>query len=230
MRKKIAHPALLPTPTQRSASLMTDIESQSGGDVPDFFTSVQSTLPPEPVSDAEKPDQLKGYLGYYKVLCERSRDAYNIHAVNLKNRHNLITFPLLIITSATGVIAGTNLPNTAGIIVGAASAVLTAVQRYCAYAERSENARMTAKSHAKIIRKIENMELIMDSKIVRTSNDLFSKFLREIQTEIDSTHENAKDVPWELLKYIDTIDANVCCVPVKGLPHPNKMSAGSNGS
>ena len=180
---------------------------------PEFFNSVQSTLPSEPVSEDEK---LKGYLGYYKVLCQTARDAYNIHAVHLRNRHDFITFPLLVITSATGVIASLDLNKAVGIIIGASSAVLTAVQRYCAYAERSENSRMTAKSHAKIIRKIENMELIMDSRIVRTSNSLFSKFLREIQNEIDSTHENAKDVPWELLKYIDTIDAKVGCFPVKG--------------
>ena len=185
-------------------------------DVETPHTTIMATLPPGPVSEATKPDQLKGYLGYYKVLCTKARDAYNIHAVHLKNRHNMITFPLLIITSATGVIAGLNAPSTAGVIVGAASAVLTAVQRYCAYAERSENARMTAKSHAKIIRKIENMELIMDSRIVNAPNALFSKFLREIQTEIDSTHENAKDIPWELLKYIESIDAKVCCFSVKG--------------
>jgi hypothetical protein len=44
-----------------------------------------------------------------------------------------------------------------------------------------------------------------------------AKTLAEIQSEMDSVHENAKDIPWELLQYIDTVDANVCCVPVKGL-------------
>lgn len=173
--------------------------------------SIRSEVP-EPGSN----DYLNKYLSDYLDLCKRYRDAYNIHSVHLKNRHNFITFPLLIITSATGVIAGLDASKTAGVIVGAASAILTAIQRYCAYSERSENARMTAKSHAKIIRKIENMQLIMESKIVSTSVDMFSKFLREIQSEIDSTHENAKDVPWELLKYIDTLDTKVCCFPVAG--------------
>lgn len=175
-----------------------------------FYTSVQCT------PGKEEDIVLKEYLNDYENLCKRYRDAYNIHAVHLKNRHNFITFPLLVITSATGVIASLDIPKTAGVIVGATSAILTAIQRYCSYAERSENARMIAKSHAKIIRKIENMKLIMDSPTVTTTNDMFSKFLREIQSEIDSTHENAKDVPWELLKYIDTIDAKVGCFPVKG--------------
>jgi hypothetical protein len=165
---------------------------------------------------AFQADKLKGHLGYFKVICQKSRDAYDIHAVHLKNRHNMITFPLLIITSATGVIASVDSPKAAGIIVGAASAVLTAVQRYCAYSERSENARMTAKSFAKLIRKIENLELAMDSKIVEVSDEMKKKTLAEIQSEMDSVHENAKDVPWELLKYIETIDAEVCCIPVKG--------------
>jgi hypothetical protein len=163
-------------------------------------------------------DKLKGHLGYFKVICQKSRDAYDIHAVHLKNRHNFITFPLLIITSATGVIASVDIQRTAGIIVGAASAVLTAIQRYCAYSERSENARMTAKSFSKLIRKIENLELAMDSQLVEVSEEMKARNLSEIQSEMDSAHENAKDVPWELLKYIETIDANVCCVPVKGLP------------
>jgi hypothetical protein len=165
---------------------------------------------------AFEADKLKGHLGYFKVICQKARDAYDIHAVHLTNRHNMITFPLLIITSATGVIASVDSPKAAGIIVGAASAVLTAVQRYCAYSERSENARMTAKSFAKIIRKIENLELAMESKIVEVSDEMKKKTLAEIQSEMDSTHENAKDIPWELLKYIETIDAKVCCVPVKG--------------
>lgn len=169
----------------------------------------------EPVFES---DQLKGHLGYFKDICRKSRDAYDIHAVHLKNRHNMITFPLLIITSATGVIAGLDVQRVAGVIVGAASAVLTAIQRYCAYSERSENARMTAKNFGKIIRKIENLELVMNSKIVEVSEETKAKNLFEIQSEMDSAHENAKDVPWELLKYIETIDAKVCCFPVKGLP------------
>jgi hypothetical protein len=167
-------------------------------------------------------DKLKGHLGYFKVICQKSRDAYDIHAVHLKNRHNMITFPLLVITSATGVIASVDVQKIAGIIVGAASAVLTAIQRYCAYSERSENARMTAKSFSKLIRKIENLELAMDSRLVEMSEEMKAKNLTEIQSEMDSAHENAKDIPWELLKYIETIDAKVCCVPVKGTKTKDK--------
>jgi gas vesicle protein len=161
-------------------------------------------------------DYLDEYLDHYESLCTRYRDAYNIFAVKLKNRHNMVTLPLLVLTSATGVIASLQINRITGIIVGASSAVLTAVQRYCSYAERSENARMTAKSYAKTIRKIGNMKLIRRSEMVMTSNDIFAKFLREVQAEVDSAQENAQDVPWELLQYIDTIDTSVCCFQVKG--------------
>jgi gas vesicle protein len=161
-------------------------------------------------------DYLDEYLDHYESLCTKYRDAYNIFAVKLKNRHNMITLPLLVITSATGVIASLQINRITGIIVGASSAVLTAVQRYCSYAERSENARMTAKSYSKTIRKIGNMKLIRRSEMVMTSNDIFAKFLREVQAEVDSAQENAQDVPWELLQYIDTIDTSVCCFQVKG--------------
>ena len=174
-------------------------------------------------------DYLDDYLNNYESLCTRYRDAYDIFAVKLKNRHNMITLPLLVITSATGVIASLQINRIVGIIVGASSAVLTAVQRYCSYAERSENARMTAKTYAKTIRKIGNMKLIRRSEMVMTSNDIFAKFLREVQAEIDSAQENAQDVPWELLQYIDTIDAAVCCFPVKGTHSETKMALSLNG-
>jgi hypothetical protein len=173
-------------------------------------------------------DYIVRYLDNYEKRYAQFRDAYNIHAVHLRNRHNLITLPLLVITSSTGVIASLDsAPKAAGIVVGAASAVLTAIQRYCAYAERSENARLTAKSYSKIINKIENMRLSMHSKVIQSvSQEMFSKFIREIQGLSNSTRENAMEVPWELLKYIDTLDAKVCCMPVTGLAksHPAEES------
>ena len=193
----------------------------------DVYTPIQGndaySSPPPPRN--AHVDYLDEYLDHYETLCTRYRDAYNIFAVKLKNRHNMITLPLLVITSATGVIASLQINRITGIIVGASSAVLTAVQRYCSYAERSENARMTAKSYSKTIRKIGNMKLIRRSEMVMTSNDIFAKFLREVQAEVDSAQENAQDVPWELLQYIDTIDTSVCCFQVKG----TKMDRSLNG-
>ena len=173
----------------------------------------------ELTSNSFTNDYVLEYLDRYKTTYSRFRDAYNIHAVHLKNRHNFITFPLLVITSATGVIAGLDsLPRTAGVVVGAASAVLTAIQRYCAYAERSENARMTAKSYSKIINKIQAVKLSMKSNVLEgMSKDMFANLIREIQGLSNSTRENAMEMPWELLKYIDTIDAQVCCFPVVGM-------------
>lgn len=144
-------------------------------------------------------DYLFEYLKSYEDLCARYRDVYNVHALKLRNRHNYVSVPLLVVTSATGVIASVQTFRTPGILVGAFSAILTAVQRYCAYAERAENARMTAKSHAKIIRKIENVKLVMKSDTVHATPEIFAKYIREIQTEIDSAQENASEVPWELL-------------------------------
>ena len=63
------------------------------------------------------------------------------------------------------------------------------------------------------------MRLSMNSKVIQSvSQEMFSKFIREIQGLTNSTRENAMEVPWELLKYIDTLEAEVCCVPVAGRP------------
>jgi hypothetical protein len=172
----------------------------------------------ELTSNSFTNDYVIEYLDKYKTTYSRFRDAYNVHAVHLKNRQNFIAVPLLVITSATGVIAGLDsLPRTAGVVVGAASAILTAIQRYCAYAERSENARMTAKSYSKIINKIQAVKLSMNSKVLENmSKDMFANLIREIQGLSNSTRENALEMPWELLKYIETIDTEVCCYPVLG--------------
>lgn len=162
-------------------------------------------------------DYVVEYLTDTEEKYSKFRDAYNIHAVHLSNRQNMITLPLLVITSATGVIASLEINRVIGIIVGASSAVLTAVQRYCSYSERSENARMTAKSYSKIINKIENMRLSINSKVITAvSQEMFSKFIREIQSVANSARENAMEVPWELLKYIDTVDARVGCSITRG--------------
>ena len=63
------------------------------------------------------------------------------------------------------------------------------------------------------------MRLSMNSKVIQSSSqEMFSKFIREIQGVANSTRENAMEVPWELLKYIDTLEAKVCCVSVAGRP------------
>ena len=86
---------------------------------------------------------------------------------------------------------------------------------------------MTAKSFAKLIRKIENCELGMQSRIVEVPKEIVEKTIAEIQSEMDSVHENAKDIPWELLKYIETIDAEVCCTAVKGKTPKKKFKQNS---
>ena len=59
----------------------------------------------------------------------------------------------------------------------------------------------------------------MKSKIYANTvtQENLTKFVSEIQTHVNSARENAIEIPWELLKYIDTIDAEVCCFSVAGL-------------
>ena len=128
------------------------------------------------------------------MICQKSMNAYDIHAVQLNNMHNMITFPLLFLTSATAFISNIYIQRT----LGAASAILTAVQYYCAYPERAENARMTAKNFEKIIRTMK------------------SKTLVEIQSEIDSTHETANDIPWDLPQEIARMYPVAHSMPTEG--------------
>lgn len=156
------------------------------------------------------------YLDDQIKICEKNRDAYNLFWEKLSLKHNLVSVPLLIITSSTGVIASLTTEKTPGVIVGALSAVFAALQRYCAYAERAENARNVAKTYARIINKIKTMELLIESESLQAHPVIITKMLREIQSEIESVQEGAQEVPWDLLKTIDTVDSTVCCIKVKG--------------
>ena len=176
---------------------------------------VYETIPPRGDLDDTR-DYLLQYLDKFKTQCQQKRDAYSIFASKLRHRHNLISIPLLILTSATGVLPAVGAGEIPSVIVGAASAVITAIQRYCAYSERAENARLVAKGFGKVVRTIENDLMTVYSNATTIDSTVFTSHVQQIQRDIDAVHESATDIPWELLKTIDTIDAHVWCVPVQG--------------
>jgi hypothetical protein len=166
-------------------------------------------------------DYMFEYLTNYKKMCQRRRDAYNIFSTKLKYRHNLISIPLIAVTSGTSVIAALSINKIIVTSLGALAAVLTAVQRFCAYAERAENARMIAKGHSKISRKIEDAILYIKSGATFVDPALFTKQIEDIQKDYEAVNQQANDIPWELLQYIDTVDSHIgCFFPVHGTHRP----------
>lgn len=161
-------------------------------------------------------DYIMTYLEDYKKVCQRRRDAYTIHAAKLKYRHNIVTIPLLVLTSGTSVLAALELDRVIVTSLGASSAVLTAVQRFCAYAERSENASMISKGYSKIIRRIESLKMYLLSDSTSVNPNFFSKCIQEIQNDIDTMVEQAIDVPFQLITLINTVNGCVCFKKILG--------------
>jgi hypothetical protein len=162
-------------------------------------------------------DYMMEYLENYKKMCQRRRDAYNLHSVRMRHKHNIVSIPLLVVTSATGVLAGLNMDRVLVTCLGASSAILTAVQRFCSYAERAENSRMIAKGYSKITRRIEDINLYIKSPASVVDITYFTKQVEDVLKEFDAVNQLAHEVPWELLQYINTVDASVWCFyPVFG--------------
>ena len=153
------------------------------------------------------------WLAESKKVCQRNRDAYNVHSEKLRFRHNLISIPLLAITSGTSVVAALQVNTVLTTVLGAAAAVSTAIQRFCAFAERAENARMTAKGFARIARNIESALLYVRSPAIVPEPLFYTKLVEEIKKDLDHVTEQATEVPWELLKFIETLDTVRWWVP-----------------
>ena len=129
----------------------------------------------------------------------------------MKTRHNWISIPLLMVSSATGVVSAAQFNSNgdksitiATTVLGVLSAVFSSVQRYCGYSERAENSKLMAKSWARLARKIENTMVYIDSNACEINDTVFTKLVEEIQKDIESVAQQAEDLPMSLLKDIKT--------------------------
>lgn len=176
-----------------------------------FQSNVATDAGVSSFSNVRSLDYMFQYLDEYKKMCQRRRDAYNLHSTKLRHRHNLVSIPLLALTSTTSVIAALQMDKIVVTSLGAASAVFTAIQRFCSYAERAENSRMVAKGFSKITRKIEDTLMYIKSSAASVDVTVFTKLIEDIQRDFEATNQQAHEVPWELLQYINTVDSNMWC-------------------
>ena len=171
-------------------------------------------------------DYLMTYLNKYKDMCKHNRNAYNIHSSRLKQYQNMMSVPALILTSATGVIAALQLENKyIGISVGGASAIITAFQRYFAFSERAENARLTAKGFGKIARDIKDTIMFVRSDAVVVDSYTFTKYIEEIQRNIGNVSEQASDIPPEIIRTLEQAQTKFTgCIKMSKIPKEDESS------
>lgn len=152
-------------------------------------------------------DHLMEHLAYRRDECKKRRSAYWKHHNIMRTRHNWISIPLLMVSSATGVVSAAQFnsrgdtPITiATTVLGVLSAVFSSVQRYCQYSERAENSKLMAKSWSRLQRKIENTMVYIESNACEINNTVFTKLVEEIQKDIESVAQQAEDLPLSLLQ------------------------------
>ena len=155
----------------------------------------------------DRTDALLRHLQARREDCEDRRRAYWLFHRTMRTRHNWLSIPLLMVSSATGVVSAAQLNSNGNrdiiigtTVLGVLSAVLTAVQRYCAFSERAENAKLMAKSWSRICRKIENTIIYIFSNACKIDDTVFTKLVEEIQKDVESVAQQADDMPVTLLE------------------------------
>jgi uncharacterized protein Yka (UPF0111/DUF47 family) len=157
-------------------------------------------------------DPLPFHMWSVALDCKRRRDAYWRHYKNMKKRANILSIPLLILTSITGLTSVANVstntddssatPITLPIITsifGVSSAILSAMQRYFQFAERGERSKHMAKSYSRIARRIENTMVLLKSDATTMNSASFQKFVEEVQKDTEALMQETDDIPRELL-------------------------------
>lgn len=169
-------------------------------------TQTQTFYVSVPTLKENTTDELLAHLNKYKKTSDLKRDSYWLHHETIRRRNNILTIPLLIVSSATGVVSTLQLNekirdqiNYLVLVLGVSTGVLTALHKYFNYAERAENAKMTAKTWGRITRKIDNSIAFVKSSATQIHSTVFTRIVEDIYKEIDDTAQQAHDVPDALL-------------------------------
>jgi len=152
-------------------------------------------------------DALPYHIWSVALDCKQRSLAFWLHCMRMKFRHNVISIPLLIFSSVTGVSSvaqigssGTNYGLSVIVtIFGVTTAILTALQRYFRYSERAEESKYMAKNYAKISRMIQHNMTLVESNAIQFQPEAFLKFVEGFHKEIDTILSEATDLPHELL-------------------------------
>lgn len=176
----------------------------------------------EALKNKYKNDSIPHHMWNLAYDCKKRRDAFWRHARKMKTFNNVISVPLLILSSLTGLTSvaqlgvvtseNSNVDNSISVtqqgialplvvtISGVLTAVLTASQRYFRYAERSEHSKLMAKNYGRIARRIENTMMLVESSVTTLQGETFKKFVEDVQKDVDSLMQEVDEMPEELVK------------------------------
>ena len=151
-------------------------------------------------------DYVVTYLEEQLTEYTNRRLAYWWECVRMKRLHNVISVPLLVLSSATGVTSAAQVAGKYGqwlnILVttlGVLCAIFSAMQRYFSFSERAEHNKYMAKNYARIVRKIKHHMIFVKSGAASMDNKTFREFIDDIQKEIETVTQQANDIPRSIL-------------------------------
>lgn len=171
---------------------------------------------------------------------EIKRNIYWSNHRTLRFRNHCLSIPLLFLTSFT---AATSSAQASGFnnnikdlsivisVFGVSSAILTALQKYMRFAERSETSKYISKMYGLIASKVKGqIEIILAGHNLPTQED-YNEFLDDINQEAQALQLEIDIVPKDLMKYehnkyvisVHTNDDDVDNLMLNHLEHQNDL-------
>ncbi len=144
--------------------------------------------------------------------CKQKRNAYWKLYYSYQKWNNIISVPLLLISSATGISSvvqlGDSVPGVQWTVavLGVGSTALAAFQRYFRYGEKSEQCKAIAKRYALLARKGELQGNLYENKTI-TLQELVV-FMEDFRKDLDAIQQETDDMPKEILDRRQVIDPN----------------------
>jgi hypothetical protein len=148
----------------------------------------------------EERDALLYHLEYYQVLCTYNKEVYQEYARKAKTHNDLLSVNALVLSTVLGILSSIgDKPNIkyGNMVLSAYLALISGVQRFFGFAEKSENARIIAKSFDKIQRDIGQVIMYVNSEAITIDARTFTKSIEEIERNIASVSEQAIQSPPE---------------------------------
>lgn len=157
-------------------------------------------------------DHIRYHLMSSKLECEHNRDAFWRTYRKFKRKNHLVSVPLLVLSSATGITSISSVSQLnkfannfeiapiLAAVFGISTAILSGLQKYFRYSERAENCKYVAKSYNRLAKRIKNtMSFIHSDLMTITPNGLY-KFMDDINKEMISLSREIDEQPLELIK------------------------------
>jgi hypothetical protein len=145
-------------------------------------------------------DALIKHLEFYEGLCSHNTEVYKKYARIAKMQNDLFSVNALAYSTALGIMSSleqTPRYKYASMALSGILAVISGMQRFFAFAEKAENARLIAKGFDKIVRDINMAIVYVNSGAITVDSRTFTKMIEEIQRNIAAVSEQAIQSPPE---------------------------------